>query len=212
LKTTTIVLAGGQSTRLGQDKGLLVLANKPLVRHVLDAVGRITDEILLVVSSKAQTDNYSKILTPNMKVLIDHEKIGSPLAGASTGFQEASGDYSLLLACDTPLVSREIIALLLELCINKAAAIPRWPNGYVEPLQAAYHTKSALKASEAAINEGGVRMQCMVDKLRGVRYVSTLVLQQLDPELATFFNVNTQMDLAKAKIIMNKRRKGVNAV
>lgn len=212
MKTTTIVLAGGQSTRLGQDKGLLVLANKPLVRHVLDAVGRITDEILLVVSSKAQTDNYSKILTPNMKVLIDHEKIGSPLAGASTGFQEASGDYSLLLACDTPLVSREIIALLLELCINKAAAIPRWPNGYVEPLQAAYHTKSALKASEAAINEGGVRMQCMVDKLRGVRYVSTLVLQQLDPELATFFNVNTQMDLAKAKIIMNKRRKGVNAV
>jgi len=212
LKTTTIVLAGGQSTRLGQDKGLLVLDNKPLVKHVLNAIGRITDEILLVVSSQAQTDNYSKILAPNMKVVIDHEKTGSPLAGASTGFQEASGDYSLLLACDTPLVSREIIALLLELCINKAAAIPRWPNGYIEPLQAAYHTKSALKASEAAINEGGVKMQCMVDKLRGVRYVSTLVLQQLDPELATFFNVNTQMDLAKAKIIMDKRRKGVNAV
>lgn len=210
MKTTTIVLAGGQSTRLGQDKGLLVLANKPLVKHVLNAVGRITDEILLVVSSKAQIANYSG-LAPNMRVLIDQEETGSPLAGASTGFQEASGDYSLLLACDTPLVSREIIALLLELCINKAAAIPRWPNGYVEPLQAAYHTESALKASKAAINEGGVRMQCMVDKLRGVRYVSTLVLQQLDPDLATFLNVNTQMDLAKAKTIVN-RRKGINVV
>jgi GTP:adenosylcobinamide-phosphate guanylyltransferase len=48
-------------------------------------------------------------------------------------------------------------------------------------------------------------MQAMVDKLRGVRYVSTLVLEQLDPELNTFINVNTAFDLKKAEAILNRR-------
>jgi molybdopterin-guanine dinucleotide biosynthesis protein A len=123
-----------------------------------------------------------------------------------TGFEEASGEFSLLLPCDTPLASRDILSLLLELCPGRNACVPRWPNGYVEPLQAAYRTEPALEASKIAFRAGKFNVQAMLDRLQCVRYVSTLVLKQLDPELRTFFNVNTPLDLKKAEQMLSHRR------
>jgi molybdopterin-guanine dinucleotide biosynthesis protein A len=88
------------------------------------------------------------------------------------------------------------------MCINRYAVIPRWPNGYIEPLQAVYCAKPAYESAKNALSEGKLNVQSMVDKLRGVRYVSTLVLQQLDPELRTFFNINTPLDLKKAESML----------
>jgi molybdopterin-guanine dinucleotide biosynthesis protein A len=202
LERSAIVLAGGFSTRLGQDKGLVKLIDKPLVRHVLDRTKNLVDETLIIVSSDAQAEKYKEVLHADENVKVDNAKAHSPLAGAAVGFQEASGKYSLLLPCDAPLVSKKILQLLLELCVNRNAAIPRWPSCYIEPLQAVYCTEAALQASEEALSSGEVKMQAMVDRLRGVRYVSTLVLEQLDLGLNTFFNVNTALDLKKAETIL----------
>ena len=193
--------------RLGQDKGLLQLANKPLIRHVLNAVNGIVDEKLVSVSSKDQAKAYSRVTDSGATVLVDIAEVHGVLAGALTGFEEAQGEYSLLLPCDTPLVSRDILLLLLELCINKNAAIPRWPNCYLEPLQAVYRTKPALEAARNALWEGKLNVQAMVDKLRDVRYVSTLVLEQLDPQLNTFFNINTPVDLRRAELMLKRAEK-----
>jgi len=202
LERSAIILAGGFSSRFGQDKGLLLLAGKPLIKHVFNAVDKIVDEKIVVVSSKDQAENYMKVSDSSINIFIDKtsmNKTQSPLIGALTGFKEAHGKYALLLPCDTPLVSRDVISLLFELCINRNAVIPRWPNCYIEPLQAVYFTKPACEAAKSALDEGKLNMQSMVDKLHSVRYVSTLVLQQLDPELNTFFNVNTPLDLRKAE-------------
>lgn len=204
---SAVILAGGFSSRFGQDKGLLQLANKPLIRHVLNAVNGIVDEKLVIVSSKDQAKAYSRVTDSCANVLVDIAEVHGVLAGALTGFEEAQGEYSLLLPCDTPLVSRDILLLLLELCINKNAAIPRWPNCYVEPLQAVYRTKPALEAARNALWEGKLNVQAMVDKLRDVRYVSTLVLEQLDPQLNTFFNINTPVDLSRAELMLKRAEK-----
>lgn len=202
MEKTAVILAGGSSNRFGQDKGLLQLANKPLIKHVLKAVNSLVDEKLVIVNSQAQAENYKKTLPPEVKVLIDKEEMHSPLAGVLVGFEEASGKHTVLLPCDTPLVSKEILSLLFELCVNRNAAIPRWPNCYLEPLQAVYCTKPALEAAKAALCEGKMNLQSMINKLRGVRYVSTLVLQQLDPELKTFLNINTPLDLRRADALL----------
>jgi molybdopterin-guanine dinucleotide biosynthesis protein A len=199
LKKSAIILAGGFSSRFGQDKGLLRLADKPLIGHILNAISKTVDEKIVVVSSKSQAENYSKVMGSEVKVVIDEGNVQSPLVGALKGFKEASNEYSLLLPCDTPLISKDILSLLFDLCPNKNAVIPRWPNGYIEPLQAVYCIKPALEAAKKALNEGKLNMQSMVDKLRGIRYVSTIVLRQLDPELDSFFNVNTPMDLKRAE-------------
>ena len=204
MERSAIILAGGFSTRLGQDKGLVQLAGKPLVRHVLDKAKNLVDETLVVVSSNSQAEKYEKVLGSDASISVDNAKAHGPLAGTNVGFMEASGKYSLLLPCDAPFISRDILQLLLELCINKNAVIPRWPNCNIEPLQAVYCTEAALRASNEAVSSGEVKMQAMVDKLRGVRYVSTLVLEQLDPELKTFINVNTAFDLKKAEAMLNR--------
>jgi molybdenum cofactor guanylyltransferase len=205
LERSAIILAGGSSTRLGQDKGLAQLAGKSLINHVLDRTKNLVEETLVVVSSKLQAEKYGKISGSDTRIIIDNAEVHGPLVGANVGFREASGTYSLLLPCDAPFISKDILQLLLELCVNKNAAIPRWPNCYIEPLQAVYCTEAAIQASKEAVSSGEVKMQAMVDKLRGVRYISTLVLEQLDPGLNTFINVNTVFDLKKAEALVKRR-------
>lgn len=204
LERSAIILAGGFSSRLGQDKGLVQLAGRPLVKHVLDKTTSLVDERLVVVSSEAQSEKYRRIFGSQARVAVDNARVRGPLVGAKAGFEHALGEYSLLLPCDAPFISKSILQLLLELCINRNAAIPRWPNSYIEPLQAVYRTDAALRAATEAISSNQREMQAMVDRLRSVRYVSTMVLEQLDPGLSTFFNVNTQMELKKAVALLSR--------
>ena len=202
MKKSAIILAGGFSKRFGRDKGLVELGGKPLIFHVLDRVARVVDESLVVVSSESQRDAFTPFVGPETKVVIDKYSLQSPIVGALTGFETASGEYSLLLPCDTPFVSKEIASLLFDLCVNRGAVVPRWPNRYIEPLHAVYYTKSALNASETAYKEKKLDLRSVIANLREVRYISTLVLQQMDPKLVTFFNVNTPEDLKRAESML----------
>jgi molybdopterin-guanine dinucleotide biosynthesis protein A len=181
------------------------LAGEPLIKHILDKVDNIVDEKIVVVSSKLQAENFTKAIDSSVNVLVDKGEVRSPLVGALAGFEMARGKYVSLLPCDTPLASTDVLLFLFELCISKNAVIPRWSNGYIEPLQAVYYTKSALEAAKNALDQGKLNMQSMVDRLQSVRYISTLVLKQLDPDLRTFVNVNTPLDLKKAQLILKHK-------
>jgi molybdopterin-guanine dinucleotide biosynthesis protein A len=210
LGNSAIILAGGFSSRFGEDKALLPLGAKPLFLHVLDRVASLVDDIVVVVNTDKQRNNIQKLVKQKAMVLVDEYKTQTPLVGAYTGFNYAKNEYSLLLSCDTPFVNMEIAQFLLETCIGKAASIPRWPEGFIEPLQAAYHAKSALAATKTALEEESLNMRAMISHLHGVRYISTLVLQQLDPKLYTFFNINNQADLKNAETLLktiNTQRK-----
>jgi molybdopterin-guanine dinucleotide biosynthesis protein A len=202
LQSSAIILAGGFSKRLGRDKGLVLLKGKPLVLHVIDRLSIVVDEVVVVVSSEIQRKNFFKVLEGKASIFIDKTESQSPLVGAMTGFESAQGEYSLLLPCDTPLVSAQIVQFLLKMCTNRSAAIPRWPGGYIEPLQAAYHTKLTLAAAKTALAQGNMNMRSMIDNLKSVRYISTLVLKEMEPKLLTFFNINTLQDLNKAEFLL----------
>jgi molybdopterin-guanine dinucleotide biosynthesis protein A len=204
LKKSAVILAGGFSKRFGREKGLTELSGKPLIDYVLGKVSGVVDETILVVSSEVQKLRFVGVTGKKVNIVVDELETQSPLVGALTGFKHAKGDYSVLLPCDTPFLSSQIISTLLRLCINRHAVVPQWPNGYLEPLEAAYHTKSALKAAEAAAKCGELDLRSMISSLGEVKYVSTVVLRQLDPKLLTFFNVNTPEDLREAESILNE--------
>jgi len=204
LKNSTIILAGGKSERLGTEKGLITLKGKPLIHHVLERISGITDEVIVVVSSETQKENFRKALGKTAHVVIDKFNVRSPLVGALTGFEAANGEKSLLLPCDTPFISREVASFLLDVCKGKAAVIPRWPDGKIEPLQAAYDTEMSLEASKEALKDGKLDLRSMISRLRGVRYISTLVIREFDPKMLTFFNINTLVDLRKAERIISQ--------
>ena len=204
MENSIIILAGGRSKRLGREKGLVALAGKPLILHVLERIKNIAKEIIVVVSSEIQKENFEKVVGNAAHIVVDKFNIRSPLVGALTGFEAADEEKSLLLPCDTPFVSREIASFLLDICRKRAAAIPRWPDGKIEPLQAAYDTKMGLEASKEALKEGKMDLRSMISKLRGVRYISTLVIREFDPKMLTFFNINTLVDLRKAERIISQ--------
>ncbi len=202
---TAIVLAGGLSTRFGQDKALVELGGKPLIKRVVDSVLKIVDEIVVVTSSEEHASKYEQVLGPHVKFAFDKDEAKGPLVGAISGFEAATQKYSLLLPSDTPFISVEVVKLLFELCPGKSAVIPRWPNSQIEPLHAVYFTRAALEAGRAEVKLGKLNVQSMIDAMRGVRYVSTLVIQELDVELKTFFNVNTPLDLRRAEAMYKPR-------
>jgi molybdenum cofactor guanylyltransferase len=207
LDRSAIILAGGSSKGFTSDKGILELGNKPLINYVIDAVEGLVEEVIVVTSSQAQADSYLKLVSSKkVRFAVDVCKSKGPLVGALSGFEAANGEYSALLRFDSPFISPEVLSLLLDCCIGKAAAVPRWTDQEIEPLHAVYNTKQALQATKEALAEDGSDMQTMVEKLHGVRYISTMVIEQLDPDFKTFFYINTPLDLRKAAV-MGKPRK-----
>jgi molybdopterin-guanine dinucleotide biosynthesis protein A len=205
LDRSAVILAGG-STKFNCDKGGLELDGKPLLNHVVDAVKGLVEEVIVVTNSQERADVYAKLVSSKVRFVIDVCESKGPLVGALTGFEAANGEYSALLPFDSPFVSKEVLSLLFDCCVGKAAVVPRWTNMDVEPLHAVYHTKQALQAAKEALAENELDIEAMVEKLRGVRYVSTMVIEQLDPDFKTFFNVNTPLDLKKAAVMLKPRK------
>ena len=202
MEKSAIILAGGSSRRLGQDKGSVRLAGKPLILHVLDRVSTVVEEVIVVVRSEVQGNAYASFLESKARIVIDKHQMQSPLIGALAGFESARGDYSLLVPCDSPFISSQIASILLKSCVGKDAIVPRWPNSFIEPLHASYFTKSAMVAANRALESRRLDMRSMISRLEKVSYLSTLALEQIDPMLLTFLNVNTFEDLKKVEHLL----------
>jgi molybdenum cofactor guanylyltransferase len=206
LDRSAIILASGASDGFSSDKGVSELNGKPLISHVVDAVKDLVDEVIIVTDSQERADLYAKALDNEVKFVVNVSEIEGFLVEATAGFKAAKGEYSALLPFDSPFVSQEVLSLLFDCCIGKAAVIPRTPDMECEPIHAVYHTKQAIEAAKEALEENELDVEAMVDRLRGVRYMSMMVIEQLDPDLKTFFRVNTTFDLKKAAV-MGKPRK-----
>jgi molybdopterin-guanine dinucleotide biosynthesis protein A len=196
-----LVLAGGRSKRFGRNKALVRLGERPLLLHVLDAAMEVADEIVVAIAREQHTDSYSGLVPESVRVLRDriHEK--SPLVGIITGFQVMKSEYSLVLSCDTPFAKRRVLEYVFKRAAGSDAAIPRWMNGRLEPLQSVYRVRSALQAAKLALSERGFRNVDMINRLRRVTYIPVGVLKRFDNDLITFFNVNTRTDLRRANRI-----------
>jgi molybdopterin-guanine dinucleotide biosynthesis protein A len=205
LDRTAIILTAGSSKGFNCERGTLEIDGKPLINRVIDAVKFLVKEIIVVTNSQECADSYTKIVKSEVKFVIDTNECKGPLVEALTGFEATNSEYSALLTVDSPFVSSEVLSLLFDCGVGKAATIPRWTNQEIEPLHAVYHTKQALEAAKDTVAENDLDVEAMVDRLHGVRYISTMVIEQLDPDLKTFFTINTPLDLKKAQVMLKPR-------
>jgi molybdopterin-guanine dinucleotide biosynthesis protein A len=204
---SAIILNNSDTTNLEQDKALIELNGKPLIKHIVGSIEPIVDEIIVVANSQESLEKYLEVLGPHVQIIVNDESSGL-LSDALKGFEAAKNKFTLLLPSNTPFVSLDIVDLLFELCHSRSAAIPRSPDQEVELLHAVYNTKIAIEAARIALNERGkTDLLDMVENMGGVRYVSTLVIQELDPELKMFRKVNRSVDLRTKQATINKRLK-----
>ena len=200
---TAIVLAGGKSSRIGVDKGLVILNEKPLVTYVVERLESVVDEIILVVGSQAQLAAYEGF---GPRVIRDKIQGSTPLVGAYTGFIEASGEYTFLTAVDQPLLNHRIVELLFKKAQGHDAATPTWANGWVEPLHAVYKTRPSAAAAKRLIEAGDKTLGMILSTLRDVVHIPVDEVKTLDPELLTFMDVDTPEDLEKISCLLAENR------
>lgn len=199
-----LILAGGESRRMGENKALVKFDDKPLLLHVVEKVMPTTREIKVVIGKNDKLYDYAAILPSSVKILKDAVSGKGPLAGILTGMQNMRSEYAMVLPCDSPFVKREVLEHLVRRCQGTDAAIPRWPNGNIEPLHAVYRISSSLPAAKTALRKKELLVIDMIKRLDKVIYVSTDELRKFDQNLVTFFNINSQEDLKAAEILKSK--------
>lgn len=204
---SAIVIAGGVSKRFGQAKCLAKLAGSPLILHVLNRLPPSVDEIVVVLSSHEQKVQIERFIQKGVSVIFDVAHYQTPLVGALAGFEATCGETALLLPCDTPFLSPEMLFFLWKSCDNLDGVVPIWPNGDIEPLHAAYNVLTAKRAADLALTNGRRDMRSFLSKMQNIQYVPIAHLEKFDPELITFFNINThsEMELAREMISNMKR-------
>lgn len=202
---SVIILAVDSSSKFGEDKGLLKLEGKPLLKYAVDAVKGIAEETIIVTTSKERADSYAKIVSPKVKFVCDADESNGLLGAAIAGFEAAQGKYSLVLPFDSPFVSQDVATLLLDCAGGKSAVVARSPDCEIEALHAVYNTGVALETAKEALANGELDLDAIVNRLRGVRYMSTMVIEQLDPDFKTFFRILTPLDLKKAVVMLKPK-------
>jgi molybdopterin-guanine dinucleotide biosynthesis protein A len=202
---TAIILAGGSSTRMESDKGLIVLSSEPMVCIVADILTNLVDEILVVVGSKEQKMKYSKVLGDQVEILIDLYRDGSPLVGAITAFQKTKAKYALITACDMPFISPEIVQWLFEEAEGYDGAVFEWKNGWIEPLLAVYRVEPSLEIAKELMNENNLRLRMILNRLPNIKHIPMDHLKVKDPDLLTLFDVDTVNAISEAEKILKKR-------
>jgi molybdopterin-guanine dinucleotide biosynthesis protein A len=197
---SAVILAGGNSRRLGAEKSLLEFGGKPLICWTTEKLNLAADEVIVVARSKDHAEHLKKLAIEAVFAWDSIEGYG-PVAGLDAGMKCARGSLVFATGCDLPFLNLEVIEKLFDLAYKEEsydATVPLRPNGYVEPLHSGYNREKMLFACQRALEEDERRIRAPLSQLR-INSVPIEWLQPLDPELLTFFNLNTPMDLEKAR-------------
>jgi molybdopterin-guanine dinucleotide biosynthesis protein A len=187
-----LILAGGGGKRFGGEKAFFEINGKPMIQHVVERVSDLSKE--LVIACRSDGKRLAKMF-PTAKVIVDKSEIRGALAGLVGGLPEIESEYTAVMTCDCPLIEPEVIKMLFERARGRGGAVPRWPNGYLEPLQAVYNTTELLKAANRAWERNDMRLTKVLKLIPDLAFVSTDELRKVDPLLKTFLNVNSPEEL-----------------
>jgi len=187
------------STRFGDNKALAALGGKPLLAHVAHIAAKVAGEVVVAIGRESSDSVYRSFLPGSTRIVKDRLRVKAPLVGIFTGLRVMRSEYSAVLSCDTPFVKDDVLRLLFRRAVHSDAAIPKWPNGDIEPLQSVYKVGSAIQAATEALSQQEFRNADMIKRLTRVTYVPVREIKRLDQDLTTFFNVNRRGDLRRAE-------------
>lgn len=203
MKNVTLVLqAGGKSSRMGRDKALVPFRGMTMIEYILNQLKGLGKEIIVITNTP---DEYRFLGLPLFADVIPD---WGALGGLYSAIYHASNETSLVLACDMPFVNRALLEHLITLSTSHDAVIPHLdPTGnqmpaFAEPFRAVYR-KSCLIPIEKAIKAGQRRVISFFPQI-DIRFVDRQEIEFFDPDLQTFFNVNTPEDLLEAEKIVER--------
>ncbi len=193
---SAVVLAGGLSRRLGRDKAVEPLAGEPLIRRVLSSVAQVTDQTVVVVNDAARASELP--LGKDVVAAVDRYPGAGSLGGIFTGLEAARTDWALVVACDMPFLNVPLLRRILSLRTGRDAVVPVI-EGRPEPTHAAY-SRRCLPHIERRLQANDLKISRFYDDV-SVEYLPQHVVDEYDPDHLSFFNINTEQDLQRARQI-----------
>lgn len=201
---SVLILAGGRSQRMGQDKLWMALDGVPLVERVVQRVLPVAGEVLFSANAPERFAALARTLRAQgvaSQVVTDLFPGAGPLAGIHAGLAAAHHDMLLALAADMPFVNLALVAGMIGMAPTFDAVVPQIARPETgepawEPLHALYR-RSCLPAITPRLAAGERRVQCFLPDVR-VRAVTADEIARLDPAGLSFFNVNTPDDWRRA--------------
>jgi molybdenum cofactor guanylyltransferase len=191
LEVSGVILAGGMGTRLGGVKKALVeVGGAPVLQRVLDVVAPLVAEAILV-------DNDQGLAHLGLRIVPDVQTRAGPLTALYSGLAAVTTPLCLVLACDMPFLSRQLLEWLIDQSAEADVVMPL-VEGHPEPMHAVYRREPCLAAIERARRQGQQRMTAFLRDVQ-VREIAEPELRARDRELHSFLNVNTPDDLQRAR-------------
>ncbi len=205
-----IILAGGASRRMGQDKAFLSIGGRRLIEHVLDAVQAVADDLVIVTNSP---EKYARFPARIVRDLYPGTGV---LGGIYTGLRMAHHRCGLVVACDMPFLNVELLRYMAGQIAHYDVVMPYVGRDDpslnsqatakvrdLHPLHAIY-CKQCLEPIERALERGDLRAIAFLPEVR-VRFVSCQEIDPIDPEHRSFFNTNTPAELQYARELTRMR-------
>jgi len=185
---TAIILAGGNSQRMGSDKARLLLDGQTLLQRVTVVMQQVFPKVMLSVRQPRP-----EIDLPQIR---DDPSCAGPLAGLVSGLAAADTAWVFAVGCDMPFIMPEVIKLMWQRRDDCQAVVPV-VQGHPQPL-AAFYAHTSLGVMRTILESDGKKSLQAVLKRLEVRYVEESQLQSVDPCLRSFLDLDTPQDVAAA--------------
>lgn len=191
---SAIILAGGQSRRMGRNKAFLPIPgaeHTTFIEHLTAQLRAYCHEVILVARDTQQASEYAHLR--NIQLVTDAVLNIGPLMGLYSGLRACSSAYALVTAVDMPFVSDEMLTFLLAQPHDDALVVP--VVAAVPQVLLARYPRAILPLLEARLQAGRRDPRSLLD-VAPVRYIEEAELRVIEPELRSFVNVNTPQELA----------------
>lgn len=184
MQVTGIILAGGKSSRMGEDKGLVLLNGKPMVQYIIEALEKVVSDIIII----SNNDSYNTFGFPVHSDIIEDK---GPVGGIYTGLHYSKTQLNFCISCDVPMISSDFILWLLKRSGKSYITLPIY-KGKVHQMIGVY-SKHVLSNFKESAEKGHL-------KLSQVNYDMACEIIDIEKEYANFdelifSNINTKNEL-----------------
>jgi molybdopterin-guanine dinucleotide biosynthesis protein A len=192
-----VVLAGGESERMGRDKRRLTISGQTLLAQTIARLRPLVDEMLVVVRERGE-------LPPvDARIVTDQYAGMGVLAGVHAGLAATRAPWAYVVAGDMPLLNADLLRAMAALTDKECdVVVPRW-RGELEPLHALYRPAACAPAAEAALRASRRRVIAFYPQVR-VREIEEDVVLRLAPQGHSFFNVNTETEWTRLQALLKQ--------
>ena len=209
-KLAIIILIGGKNIRFGNESAaVLDVLGKPLILHQIETLSKFDEDVFLIAHSEYQINSYYKKINFPRDInfivddseIVEDKELRTPMLGFYSGFKELDRlgfEKGFLLSGDMPLIKPKVIELMINSVKGYDCSVPRWNNGYLEPLFAIYSVNSIFKLAKKSILERNYALNKIIDESLNINYISVEEsIKPLDQNLVSLINVNGPIDLEK---------------